>query len=384
MDNRITHFRHSTLDTRHSSIIHRRCVALALALLALAPACLTGCRSHPGHNSSFPLSFDEAKQHCRQMQDGPKRLERPLVVLGGWLDPFIVASHLVDQFKSVTGDDRIIGVSFAFCGTFEECRRYLMKRVVEAFGDGDGHWTEPVDVVAFSMGGLVARLAAAPPDESAESSRRLRIVRLFTISTPHQGARLAGLPTFNRHQIDMRAGSGFLERLDTSLEDAEYDLFTYVRLGDSIVGEANAAPEGRTAWWVSKRPMDRGHGGAYRDPRILADIARILRGEDRYTTEPPAELPEEKGTKARRGKRRSYGATKGSGSDCFLVREVNEVTRNSARGRSQQKPCNRLLRIRSRHPFVAPSLSPYDAATVASGRCSRCGSFSSEGYATRP
>lgn len=237
--------------------------------------------------------MDDAKQAWRQMQEMPKRLERPLVVLGGWLDPMFVAPSLVKRFKSVTGDDRVVGVSFAFCGTFERCREHLMNQVIEVFGKGDGGGSVPVDVVAYSMGGLVARHAAAPLVDSAQNAQRLRIVRLFTISTPHRGAKMAGLPTFNSHQIDMRSGSKFLLRLDESVEGASYDLLPYVCLDDSIVGEANAAPEGRTAWWVSKPPLARGHGGAYRDPRILADIARILRGEERYTTDPPAPLPEE-------------------------------------------------------------------------------------------
>ena len=265
---------------------------IPLCLLVTLTCFAQGCSTDRVHNSSFPLTIDEATQAWQQMKDAPKRLERPLVVLGGWLDPFIVAPSLVKRFKSVTEDDRIVGVSFGFFGTFESCREHLIDRVVEAFGEEVGQETVKVDVVAFSMGGLVARDAAAPRDDAMGSSRRLRIVRLFTISTPHRGARLAGMPTFNRLQVEMRSGSKFLNGLDKALNEADYDLLPYVRVEDSIVGEVNAAPEGQTAWWVTTPPMSRGHGSAYRDSRILVDIARILRGETRYTTDPAAELPE--------------------------------------------------------------------------------------------
>ena len=96
-----------------------------------------------------------------------------------------------------------------------------------------------VDVVAISMGGLIARYAAMPlPDDS----RQLRIRRLFTISTPHRGAKLAALPTFDQRQIDMRPGSAFLASLDDALADADYDLLPYVR------GEADGVPHDTLFW----------------------------------------------------------------------------------------------------------------------------------------
>ena len=96
----------------------------------------------------------------------------------------------------------------------------------------------------------------------------------------------------------MRADSEFLAMLNEGLADANYELLCYTRLGDWIVGVENAAPPGHTAWWVPSPPMSFAHLGAATDTRILADIARRLRGETPLTTEPPVP-PSELTTKPR-------------------------------------------------------------------------------------
>jgi hypothetical protein len=296
----------------------------ALALLFVAVLVATGCAAH-APNPSFNVSNNAAREALREMRDDAKRLPRPLVVLGGLDDPGVATTVLTDDFREISGDDpRVIGVSFFFCGSFDGCRKRVIDAVDKAFPSDDPVWTTEVDVVAVSMGGLVARYAAAEPtpppapnqadssDEGAASqpsaatgtrARRLRIARLFTISSPHRGAALAFLPTFNQLQIDMRAGSKFLRRLDAcdamTLEANSaqtrpaggYELIPYVRLDDMIVGERNAAPEGWTPWWVPAVPLQDSHMFAIADARIVADIARRLRGEPPLTTEPPAPLP---------------------------------------------------------------------------------------------
>ena len=119
------------------------------------------------------------------------------------------------------------------------------------------------------------------------------MARLFTISTPHRGADLAALPTWDARQIDMRAGSDLLRQLDAALPTTRYSVYPYVRLGDVLVGAANTAPPGTTPWWVANQPLSLPHAGAYTDPRIVADIARRLRHEPPFTTDPPAPLPTE-------------------------------------------------------------------------------------------
>jgi pimeloyl-ACP methyl ester carboxylesterase len=211
-----------------------------------------------------------------------------VLVLSGIHDPGIVVASLAHRLRRVTTDDaRIETVSFFGADTFDACRQRVLDKAAwltaDAGATADG--TE-IDVVAVSMGGLVARYAAmSRPDDD----RKLHIKRLFTIGSPHRGAHMADWPTFDRRVIDMRAGSPFLASLDEALEEADYELICYVRLGDVIVGEENAAPLGRTAWWISPG-MSFAHLSAYDDPRLVADIARRLRGETPFTRSPAAEL----------------------------------------------------------------------------------------------
>ena len=152
----------------------------------------------------------------------------------------------------------------------------------------DPSTTVEVDVIGFSMGGVVARYAASD-FYAFKSGTRLNVRRVFTVSSPHQGATLADIPSFDSRVINMRVGSAFLKTLNE--EHCDYKLFTYARLGDGVVGEQNAAPPGQTPWWTSKH-HGLSHASAYGDKRILGDIARRLRNEQPFTSEPPAPLPD--------------------------------------------------------------------------------------------
>jgi hypothetical protein len=129
---------------------------------------------------------------------------------------------------------------------------------------------------------------AADPAEAG--TRRLRIHRLFTIDSPNQGAvRAAQLPLLHPLQADMRPGSAMLNRLNCRVPS--YPVIAYVRLGDKPIGEPNARVPGNPMWWVATLPFSNPHADAVQDPRILADIARRLRGEMPLTAMPPAPLP---------------------------------------------------------------------------------------------
>jgi hypothetical protein len=250
-----------------------------------------GCTSHAPFNSSFPVTIKQAEAARHQMQAAPKPLARPVVVLSGILDPGLISQTLAIHLRRITGEQRIISVAFPGSMTFEACRAKVIDRVERAFASTDSGWTTEVDVVAISMGGIVARFAALQGDANRRPARRLRIANLYTISTPHRGARLAALPTFDQRRVDMRSGSDLLQRLDAALPAARYTLYPYVRLGDLVVGAANAAPPGSTAWWLPNPPLALAHAGAYSDPRIVTDIVRRLRGEPPWTISPPAPLP---------------------------------------------------------------------------------------------
>jgi pimeloyl-ACP methyl ester carboxylesterase len=227
------------------------------------------------------------------MRQSPKRLQRPVVVLDGFGPP-LASWILAPNLKRTLGDDRVIGVTFVFAESFDECRRRVTDAVQRHFPSDDPDATTEVDVVAVSMGGVVARYAAAPG--ATARGRRLRVARLFTISTPHRGADLAALPgLLGRLQLDMRPHSDFLTRLDRRTVAAPgqdtFELIAYTRLADRVVGERNTAPPGHTPLWLPNLPLEPSHLACFTDPRIVADIARRLRGEPPLAEGPPVPLP---------------------------------------------------------------------------------------------
>jgi hypothetical protein len=261
------------------SIRPRRCLALPLLIFTVV---LAGCKVGP-MNPEFGVTSEQAKAALREMEDAPRRLERPVVVIGGYLDPNVSTTHLTREIKEMTGDDRVIGVVIGFCGSFAECRDKVIEAVDLAFPNPGANETTEVDVVGASLGGLVARYAAAPSLDG-KRPRRLKVARLFTISSPHRGARMAVL-ALNQMQADMRPGSRFLEYVAGCDAAAEYELYPYVCRGDWIVGEEHAAPPGVEPIWLAGSPwhvMD-GHRGSWHDARIIADIGRRLRGEEAFS-----------------------------------------------------------------------------------------------------
>lgn len=310
-------------------------------LLAIVVALAAGCSADRPLNPSFPLTLDQARVAMKQMNAKAVPLQRPVIVVGGYHDFGLASGNTRSRVEGMVSHPSVINVTMVGGGGFDSAAARLIAAVEKAFPCSDPNWTSEVDVIGMSMGGLVARYAAMPvngtnsadadrssaragaefansgssayagstasvtttasralppkserePHAAATAAKRLRMARLFTISTPHRGANLAPLVFFDPLAIDMRQGSPFLAKLDAALPDAGYELFAYVRLGDELVGEENAAPPGMHAWWVQNQPLQFSHMNCGRDERILADIARRLRGEKPYATSPPAGLP---------------------------------------------------------------------------------------------
>jgi pimeloyl-ACP methyl ester carboxylesterase len=262
--------------------LNRAALIMILATLRSAP----GCASQP-ENPTFPISIDAAKKDLARMSEHPRRLDRPLVIITGFMDPGFATLALQGQFRDVTHDSPIAAISMFECMSFERCRGKVIEVVDRAFPTDDPNQTSEVDVIGFSMGGLVARLAADPPPGA---HRRLRIHRLFTIDSPNQGAdRAKQLPLLHPLQAGMRPGSAMLVRLNSIRPS--YQIFSYVRLGDVPIGPPNAAVPGCPMWWVPTPPFSNPHVDAQADPRIRDDIARRLRGEMPIGSLPPAPLP---------------------------------------------------------------------------------------------
>jgi hypothetical protein len=130
-----------------------------LCLLALLLALLAGCSADRPLNPSFPLTVAQARQALREMRADPKPLQRPVLVLAGIHDPGLVVASVANRLRSVTTDDAMIQtVSFFGADTFDACRKRVLDKA-EALqpAGGANDATGGIDIVAVSMGGLVAR-----------------------------------------------------------------------------------------------------------------------------------------------------------------------------------------------------------------------------------
>lgn len=260
--------------------------------LALFFVFITGCGISQPLNMSFPLELTEAREAMDEMAKSPQRLQRPVVVLSGLMGPGWLAQSIVGKLEDIADEGQFESASFLFSSTFDDCRDHVIEVVDKAWPNGHSHETTEVDVIAISMGGVVARYAAMSlTDDQGNTRRRLKIARLFTISSPHRGAKMATLPTFDSKQINMRPGSPFIAKLNGAWPTRDYELFPYVRIGDTVVGQENAAPPDELPWWVSNKFLEGSHLSAHRDERILADIARRLRDEQPFTQYPPQPFP---------------------------------------------------------------------------------------------
>ena len=272
---------------------------------ALVCVVIAGCSGVT--NPSFDVSIAAANAELRSIPRRSVELERPVVVAAGFMDPGFGVSSLSTRLRRLVVDpEMVIEVPFFTTPSFELARERIVSKVEEAFPSGDPWNTVEVDVIGISMGGLVARFAAMPaaseggdpadPEGSAGGEpavKRLRIRTLFTLGTPHHGAtRAMSTLAFDGRIEDMRSGSGFLESLNKCWCDRDYELVAYTRLGDDIVGCANALdPDGR-GWWLDPPVLSFSHLQMQTDPRIVCDILRRIRGEVAWTMGEPAPLPE--------------------------------------------------------------------------------------------
>ncbi len=263
--------------------------ARTLAGCLLIATLFCGCATPV--NPSFAVTVDEARADLERMRREPLPAVRPIVVLGGYADPGIATSHIRNRFRSRLKDATFVTVSFGDVRSMESARLRLIEAVESALPSEDPAWTVEVDVVASSMGGLVACDAARVRD----GERALRAARIFTIATPHLGATMAQSLGWTPLMREMRPRSEFLTALHSADSARTYELIPYARTKDALVGEANTAPPGETPWWTPAAPFMSGHFGAFDDPRINADILRRIRGETSHTTEPRTPLPGREG-----------------------------------------------------------------------------------------
>ncbi len=259
-----------------------------LTMVILASSLIAGC-TPDSTNPRFAVTGEFIDSEWSRLRAQPAVLERPLVVLGGYRSPSLFAGGVASDLRRLTGagQDQVLAIGYPFDDNFPTLARRVVDAVEKRWPSDDPDRTIEVDVVGLSMGGLVARAAAASPHIPATFSgsepplgppKALRIRRLFTLGTPHRGALLAETIALDPMAIDMKPGSGFLAALNAKLATSTYELICYARTRDDIVGATNAAPPGREPIWV-EGPRFFSHHTTHDDRRFLVDIARRLRGE---------------------------------------------------------------------------------------------------------
>jgi pimeloyl-ACP methyl ester carboxylesterase len=246
---------------------------LAAAWLVGAAGCATIPTPH------FPAGSAEVQAEWDRMKREPRGLDRPLLVLDGWRQPDFSSWSLAQTLRGLTGADKgdVLSASYLTRSDLDTIADDVIGRVERKWPSDDPEWTTEVDVVGFSMGGIVGRTAAMERSESG-AGKRLRIRRLYTIATPHRGAKLAQRIALDQAARDMRPGTEFLRRLDEALPGAGYELVCYAHTNDIIVGARNTAPPGREPIWT-QGTMFFSHLTTRLDRAILADLALRLRGE---------------------------------------------------------------------------------------------------------
>lgn len=233
-------------------------------------------------NPDFAISRRQALDEHARMAAAPVTLARPVLVLAGWRVPSITpvsAQAVLCPLTSARRDD-FHSISYARAPSIEHAADHAARAARARFPGVDAF-----DVVAISMGGLVARVL--------RRDKALGIARLFTLSTPHRGASMARIARPDGCARQMKPGSALLRSLDGALPDIGCALRPYVLLRDWWVAARNCAPRGMGAFWLDGSTFAQrvaGHFVINRDPRVLADIARCLRAEEplaKAMTPPP-------------------------------------------------------------------------------------------------
>lgn len=144
----------------------------------------------------------------------------------------------------------------------------LGKRLAERY-----HLHPSVDVVGLSMGGIVAREAARrrhPP--------RLCIARLYTLATPHLGARsIAWLVPHHQAQSLLQHGA-YLNELNDDPDSRSFHIETFSITGDHMVGPHSAHGIGDHHHPWPNVTLNPGHHFVHADPRILMTVVGKLLG----------------------------------------------------------------------------------------------------------
>lgn len=243
-------------------------------------------------NPAFNHASEALKAKALELSANPRPLARPVLVFSGYRVPGIFGGQLATNLARLTSgrteDFRMF--AYPFDGDIEPLVNRLARQVGREFGlNASDDSTNAVDVVGISMGGIIGRLAAARARTRPPGVPRINIRNLFTIATPHRGARLALKIHIDRAATDMQPNSPFLAKLDDYAKSDDYTLIPYATLNDITVGATNCSPHGAHPIWV-RGTRRFAHTTITMHPAIALDIALRLRGESPLGS--PSQIPQ--------------------------------------------------------------------------------------------
>lgn len=230
-------------------------------------------------NPAFNDDAVTVRRELMRMANRPKPLERPVVVLAGYRAWHWVTRGLARRLRLTTSNRRrdFVAVSYPDLDRLDDAIDHAVARIEARFPD------RPIDLVGISMGGLIGRGVAARLAQRDGNACPPRVRRLFTIATPHRGARLAEKIAPDAAAECMRPGSDWLCNLDTTACGAE--IIPYAVLNDMWVGAKHTAPRAQEPHWTSGWRFG-SHFTITHNRAIIADIALRLRGERPLTGTP--------------------------------------------------------------------------------------------------
>lgn len=240
-------------------------------------------------NPAFTCGHEIVAAKSRELAANPKPLPRPVIVFSGYRVPGIFGGQLASNLARLTtgSTDNFRMFAYPFDGDIEPLVNRLAGIIGNEFGlDGSSDSTVPVDVIGISMGGIVGRLAAARARSRPKGVPRVEVRRLFTIGTPHRGARLALKIHVDRAATDMQPESSFLANLNELAKSDDYELIPYATLNDITVGASNCSPPGTDPIWVQGTRLF-AHTTITMHPALMLDIALRLRGESPLSAPSP-------------------------------------------------------------------------------------------------
>jgi pimeloyl-ACP methyl ester carboxylesterase len=215
-----------------------------------------------------------ARESLRHIRDDRRsrrgRLERPVLVLSGYHAPGVMGGNLARRLASLLGApfDDFRMISYPHMGDLDRVAQAVHRVVRREFSN-----RQEFDVVGISMGGIISRMLAAEEYARERRLERLQLQRLFTMATPHQGAKIATHIHPDRAAVDMQIGSSRLAWLNTLPRD--YELHCYAILNDFTVGAKQTALDPEHPIWVRGTPLF-SHSLITEHPLVVLDVAARL------------------------------------------------------------------------------------------------------------